>query len=160
MTDFENSLEKMKIILGVKNDFDVADAIGMKPSAFANRKKSGSTPFSHYMKIIKSLNVNLNWFVYDKGPIYINDTSISVSEKSNPKDKEILIIEHGNLVKEFEDQERAKRINHNLIKIEKKNKQAFRDMDNYIEGIANGLDYSNQNNPGEKHALKDQKKTS
>jgi len=82
MNEFDKILEKMKIILGVKKEADVAIAVGMKPSAFSNRKKTGSIPFSHYLKKAKSLKVNLNWLMYDVGPIYKDELS-KISDKTN-----------------------------------------------------------------------------
>ena len=70
MNEFDKILEKMKLILGVEKEADVAIAIDMKPSAFSNRKKSGSIPFSHYLKKANSLNVNLNWLLHNEGPVY------------------------------------------------------------------------------------------
>lgn len=94
MTEFEKTLEKMKTILGVANDSEVADAIGMKPSAFANRKKSESVPFSHYLKIIKSHNVNLNWFIYNDGPMYKNTESEPTSQGTISKNEHIIVADH------------------------------------------------------------------
>ena len=73
MNEFEKILEKMKMILGVETEAEVATAIGMKPSAFSNRKKSGSIPFSHYIEKANSLNVNLNWLIQDEGSVYKNE---------------------------------------------------------------------------------------
>ncbi len=152
MTEFEKTLKKVKLILGVTKDSAVANAIDMKPSAFANRKKSNSVPYSHYMTILKSYNVNFNWFVYDEGPIYKDNSpqseasnvhikaDISESEKDG-----LVVIKHRGLVTEFTDQPRALNMNSNLLKIEKKNKRAFRDMDKYIEGVVSGLEYNDEN---------------
>ena len=72
----------MKMLLGVEKEAELANAIGMKPSAFSNRKKSGSIPYSHYLEKAKALNVNLNWLFYDSGPMYKDDNS-DTSEGTN-----------------------------------------------------------------------------
>jgi len=126
MTEFEKTLEKMKILLGVAKDSEVAEAIGMKPSAFANRKKSESVPFSHYLKIVKSHNVNLNWFIYNEGPMY-KDTTTDLKRQTTESDKEnIIVIEHSDLVKNFKNPKKAKIFNEFLIEIEKTDPAAGR----------------------------------
>ncbi|MEH0020869.1 MAG: LexA family transcriptional regulator [Desulfobacter sp.] len=68
--NFENVLERAKKVLGVETDAQVADAIGMKPSAFNNRKRSGSIPFVHFVELASSQNVDLNWLINGEGPVY------------------------------------------------------------------------------------------
>lgn len=126
MTDFEIILEKMKKILGVDKDAEVAGLIGMKPSAFANRKKSGSIPYSHYVTAAKAHNVNLNWLIYGDGPMFIDkprrveETNVVYSDEDvTSKSNSPIIIQHIDLVKEFEDPEEALEANRNLITLEK-----------------------------------------
>ncbi|MBA3011106.1 MAG: helix-turn-helix domain-containing protein [Proteobacteria bacterium] len=66
-SDFEKVLERLKQVLNVESDKDVANAIGMNPSAFNNRKRSGSIPYSHFIDLSKKQNVDLNWILTGKG---------------------------------------------------------------------------------------------
>jgi hypothetical protein len=132
MNNFSKTLERMKFILGVENDAEVAEIIGMKPSAFSNRKKSGSIPFSHYLKALEPFKVNLNWLVDGSGPIYKDgsggsekDSDNDTPSKGTKRQKKYnkitqVVIEHQDMVREFLDPDKAKKINRYLIEIEKK----------------------------------------
>jgi len=165
MNNFAEILERVKKVLNVEKDFEVAKIIGIAPNSFSNRKKSGSIPYSQFMTLANSYNLNLNWLFNGEGPIYKVEESrgtnclLSIHEPADPEkitqeanrqkrdlsvseSKTLVVIEHVDLVKEYEDQETALRINKNLLLIEKKNKQAFRDMDHYVSGVVSGLKYS------------------
>lgn len=151
--------ERLKRKLLLRTDKDLAEKLGLQPKAFNARKQAGSIPYPEILDLANHYNIDLNWLLTGEDFIY-KDTNLE-SNHQNPESekKNIIVVEHSDLVKEFDDQERAKKINHNLLKIEKNSRQAFRDIDNYIEGIANGLDYAfkKQDDVDE---LNDPKKTS
>ena len=123
MNEFEKILEKMKLLLRLEKEADVAIAIGLKPSAFSNRKKTESIPFSHYLKKARSLNVNLNWLLYDKGPMFISNQD-QVEDKTNIIDPAVQILHEA--------------IKETGVELNEKQKQAF------IEIISEELEKSDR----------------
>jgi len=143
VNNFENTLERMKLILNVKTDAEVAEAIGMKPSALANRKKTGSIPFDIYLKTIKSLNVNLNWLIDGDGPIYndvsksqIENNSLSKNEPSRDTGNSNItkvIIEHQGIIKRFKDPEKGLENNEHLLGIEDASHELYKKVSDYLK---------------------------
>lgn len=62
-------------MLNTDMDSDVASAINISVNAFSNRKRSGSVPYSEFVQLAESKNVNLNWLLTGEGPIYKGTTS-------------------------------------------------------------------------------------
>lgn len=124
--NFDKVLNRAKQVIGASNDNKVSMAINMEPSAFTNRKKSGSIPFSHYMTFAESYNVNLNWLFQGVGPIY-HDTNVETTQNQtdNPnkttasKNSNLTVIEHIDLIKKFQDKETGKEFNAILVELEK-----------------------------------------
>ncbi len=132
MDEFDKILEKMKLILGVNKESEVAKAIGMKPSAFSNRKKSGSIPFTHYIEKATSLSVNLNWLIYDMGPIYKDDESKESEPKIIPMDPAVQMLhevleETGVKINEAQKQAVLKILRERLDDVEARTKDDMKD---------------------------------
>lgn len=143
---FFDVIDRAKKEFSLKTDKALSNALGMSPTAFHNRKNTFNLPFLEFIKFANARNVNLNWLFDGNGPVYNNDKPDTEGHYSKSKKEEIIVVEHSDLVKEFKDKPRAIKMNQNLLRIEKKNRQAFRDVDNYLEGIANGLEYSHAAN--------------
>lgn len=123
----------------------LAKAIG-KSGSFINEVKRGKPVNALHLKAIglvygyeKAIQL---LSIDDNCEERTNKHGVSASEETESKKEGVIVIDHSDLVKELESQDMVKEINENLIKIEKKNKQAFRDIYSYIQGVANGLDYS------------------
>ena len=142
--DFEIILSRVKLFLKTDSDKVVALKIGMKPNAFYNRKAKGSIPLIEFVCLANTYNVSINWLVNGIEPIFNNEVPEEHHKNKKAEKNNFIAVDHYDMVKNFQDQTRAKQINRNLLKIEQHNKQAFRDIDNYIKGIVNGLKYSNQ----------------
>lgn len=141
-THFYEVINRLKGLLLINSDKELAGKLSMSPNAFHNRKKSNSLPYQQIINIAYEQKVNLNWLINGEGPIYKNDLPRSDNANAPSGKKDVIVVEHSDLVKNFDDKPRALKMNHNLLEIEKKNKQAFRDIDFYIEGVASGLKYS------------------
>lgn len=125
MTEFNAILDRVKLVLNVKNDSEVAELIGLKQSAFANRKKKGSIPLSLYVKALEPYKVNLNWLVYGDGPIYKDELQEAKPQKQSSESVQQFVIEHIDVVHEFEDQEEALDANKNLVTLERLDSEEF-----------------------------------
>lgn len=58
---FAEVSERLKVKLNVATDAALAIALGLKPNAFANRKKEGSIPHEQIVEIATSENLSLDW---------------------------------------------------------------------------------------------------
>ena len=68
--DFPAIIQRIKQILDVRNDKDVAIALGLNPNSFFNRKKRGSVPMAEIVNFGNTHNVNLDWLINGNGLVY------------------------------------------------------------------------------------------
>jgi phage repressor protein C with HTH and peptisase S24 domain len=60
-------MQRLKEALGLTSDTALADALGMKQSAFANRKKAGSVPFQNVIRLALDRDLDMDWLFEDVG---------------------------------------------------------------------------------------------
>ncbi|MEH0020998.1 MAG: helix-turn-helix domain-containing protein [Desulfobacter sp.] len=113
--DFEKILSRIKIVLGVEKDKDVAMAINMKPNAFYNRKKSGSLPLSEFVCLAIKHDVCMDWLILGIGPKY------------SPKIKDT------NLLNRFKDPDKGFQNNERLLGIEGGSKELYEKVSDYLK---------------------------
>ena len=91
--NFLEIIQRIKKILNVKSDKDVANSIGMNPNSFFNRKKRGTIPMTEIVLFANTHNVNLEWLINGNEPIYKNQFK-EASDKKNimPLDPAIKIL--------------------------------------------------------------------
>ena len=111
--EFELVVERIKKQFLYKTDKKFADAIGMSPAAFNNRKNTASLPYQEIIAFANKNNLNLNWVLTGDGPVR-NEEKQRISGDNITK----VIVEHQDLVARFKNQKRAKEINERLIEIE------------------------------------------
>ncbi len=59
--DFFNSvIDRLRGALGLKNDTEIAEVLGLKATAFANRKKNGSIPYEEIVSVAAARGLNLD----------------------------------------------------------------------------------------------------
>lgn len=75
---FNRVIDRVRVLFSLKNDAEVADALGMKPNAFANRKKSGSVPYEEIIAAAASKGISLDAIFNDEKSQNV------VSENSSP----------------------------------------------------------------------------
>lgn len=157
---------RIKEIRGSMSQAAFSKELNVTQSTIARYEKGSRSPDAEFLLLIKKYyDINPNWLISGEEPKFIQNGIIADEAKPISETKDVIVIEHSDLVKEFEDQIRAIKINKNILKIERKNKRAFRDLDIYIEGVAQGLDYvdmpqeqeTDQSNPDDRP---DQEKTS
>lgn len=60
---FSAVIERAKEAFGVKSDAALAEAIGLKATAFNNRKKTGSIPYDELIAAAQPRNVDITWLL-------------------------------------------------------------------------------------------------
>lgn len=128
--EFELVVERIKKQFLYKTDKKFADAIGMSPAAFNNRKNTASLPYQEIIAFANKNNLNLNWVLTGDGPVR-NEEKQRISGDNITK----VIVEHQDLVARFKNQKRAKEINERLIEIEEASDELIDKADVYIKGL-------------------------
>lgn len=115
-----------------------------KPAIFAKKAGILGGTFHAYMngrlpqaeqliRIHKFCGVNINWLLTGEGEHYMAaEKKIAV----NGQDGAVVDIQHSDLVKNFKDKHRAKKINENLLEIERLSPRVFEKVDQYISDTA------------------------
>lgn len=137
---FEDILLRIKEILKTDSDKNVAIAIGMKPNAFYNRRKSNSIPLPEFVCLANAHNINMNWLINGEGSKYVetdsNRNEVKGEETSiTHKDTTEIIIKHQGLVKRFKNPQKGLYMNERLIYIEDTSDELFDKADTYLQGL-------------------------
>jgi len=122
---FELVVERLKKEFVYNSDRAFAKAIGMTPTAFNNRKKNESLPYPEIIDFLNKRNVNLNWAFTGDIPVY-NKEQMPYLREALPKSTLKIIIEHQNLIAEFDDPEEGLDTNKKLIDLQKTNKSLYK----------------------------------
>lgn len=125
LIDFDKILARVKSLLNTESDKDVASAIGMKPNTFHMRKKNNSVPLIEFVVLADSKNVNMNWLIYGDGPIYKDELQKNKQQKTISESVQKIVIEHLDIVHDFDDHEEALDANKNLVTLEKLDCEEF-----------------------------------
>lgn len=125
LLNFDKILTRVKSLLSTESDKEVASAIGMKPNTFHMRKKNDSVPLIEFVILADSKKVNMNWLIYGDGPVYKDEIQEARQQKKQSESVQQIVIEHIDVVHEFEDQEEALDANKNLVTLEKLDSEEF-----------------------------------
>lgn len=93
MKNFLEIIENIKKIKGLRQDSEVAVALGMKPNAFYNHKTRGTMPLDFIVLFCDRENVSFDELVLGRNPIKINPENdldeikkrLAALEKKNKK---------------------------------------------------------------------------
>lgn len=78
---FEEVISRAKMALKLTNDKELAAALGMRDTAFSNRRKSGSIPYRELTEVLSTQNVDLKWiFTGSVGTAGLRDASYAATE--------------------------------------------------------------------------------
>lgn len=66
MREIAEIISLIKEIKNLKSDTDVARVLGMKQSAFSERKKLNSIPYEHIALFCEAENISLDWLLLGK----------------------------------------------------------------------------------------------
>ena len=127
--NFSAIIQRIKKVLNVKSDKDVAISMGLNPNSFFNRKKRGSIPMTEIVNFGNTHNVNLEWLINGEGPIYkIKTTQAEETNKIIPIDPAVQILnevldETGAILNEKQKQACLKILREELAKSDTKTKE-------------------------------------
>jgi CI repressor-like protein len=65
--EFEAVMARLKFVLAIHTDGQVANKLGLSSSAYANLKKRGSLPYEKINALAISQNMNLHWLYTSMG---------------------------------------------------------------------------------------------
>jgi len=83
---FDDVISRVKKALKIKADYELANRINMKPTAFNSRKKANSLPFEELLVLANSEKLDFNWVLTGEGEMYrIGPKINSVSEERAEK---------------------------------------------------------------------------
>lgn len=78
---FDDVISRAKSALKVTGDAELAARLGLSPTAFSNRKKSGRVPYDKLTEALSPLNVDLKWvFTGNVGASALRDATYSATE--------------------------------------------------------------------------------
>lgn len=116
MIDLNEIIERVKISQKLSLNKEVAEMLGLSAADFSLRKKRG-TLLTIIIEWGVNQNVNLDWLI--TGNKVAEHKKASNDNSSEPIDfKNAVIAEHYEIIKQFRDNERAKRFNQKLVKLE------------------------------------------
>lgn len=96
---FDAVTERMQQVLNTDKQKDVADALGISPGDFGNRKKREKLPYEQIVEWASKRNVNINWLFTGSGEIH-KETSNLQEQALSSKEKALL-----ELFKELSDED-------------------------------------------------------
>ena len=139
--------DRIRYLRGDLSQEEFAKRLGVSLGSVQNWELNNKIPKGDYLvRFLKRLNIDINWLLTGEGRPYIltennsNAQNEYVSEKKTGQPEiASTIIQHYELVKQFNDCELAKTANMELLTIERLNPQAFREVVSYIKGISGGL---------------------
>lgn len=65
---FDSVIERIRQILEISTDSDVARALGLTPGAFAQKKHRGSIPYSDIISMCYEKSLSLDWILTGREP--------------------------------------------------------------------------------------------
>lgn len=148
--NFELIVERLKKQFVYRSDKELAQTIGMSPTAFHNRKKTGSLPYPEIIDFANSRNVNLNWVLSGEGPVYNKEI---LSENTAPEGQlknlrnsgdEKIFVEHQDIIKRFKDPEKTKKFIEYLANIEDDDPHGYDKLFREAEIISKTIDRMNK----------------
>jgi phage repressor protein C with HTH and peptisase S24 domain len=78
---FEEVISRAKIALKVTGDKELADLLGLSPTAFSNRKMKGSIPYEKLTEVLASRNVDFRWVFTGSGETAaLRDATMAATE--------------------------------------------------------------------------------
>ncbi len=136
----DNKLEKFGLIaerlkrkLALQTDKDLAEKLGLKPTAFNARKKSGSIPYSEIMDLADYYKLDLNWVFNGEAYQEVNALEENISPQTMSNKENVIVIKHQDLVSRFKDPEKGIENNVHLLTIEDASEQLYKKVSEYLK---------------------------
>lgn len=144
-TAFEAILRRMKSVLGVNSDGEIAKKFGVYRQTISQARKKGEVPHKWFFQTNSLTGCSIDWLKngdsHTEGGANNNLESSTQSTVCEPDANHgnAIEIEHSKIIKHFKDKALAKEINKDLIDLEAINPEAFKEVGSYIKGMVKGL---------------------
>lgn len=76
---FNEVIDRLKKVLKINHDYEVAERLNMKPGAFNARKKSDSLPYEEILLLAELEKLDYNWLLTGEGTMLKNSGVIEIS---------------------------------------------------------------------------------
>ena len=114
-----------------------ADVIGITQGALSGLESGKSKPSSDTLaSIVKHTNINPVWLLLGEGEMYAVIEHADVVNGDSVPLSNVVELQHIDVVKQFKDKPTAKRMNENLVDIERLSPNVFKKVDKYLEDTA------------------------
>ena len=95
-TNFDEQMERIKLITGKKTQIELAELLGIKQSSISDAKRRGSIPANWLIMLMRLNYANPEWILTGDGPLFISFSSIkplyrTEDERADYKAKEKLL---------------------------------------------------------------------
>lgn len=84
---FDDVIGRLKNLLNINNDYEMAERLNMKPTTFNGRKKANSLSFTDVLRLANSENLDFNWVLTGKGDKF---RTISITTDRALNDEKII----------------------------------------------------------------------
>jgi hypothetical protein len=80
---FAATLQRLKEALGLQNDKEVAEALGLNPNALYNRKRLASIPYEEIVRLAELRKLQLDWILFGTGEAFRTTRSVRPDMRPN-----------------------------------------------------------------------------
>jgi len=70
---FTEIMDRLKTAGGIQKNSALAEYLGISPTAFSNRKKTGSVPYEQLIEVAYKNGISFNWLFTGQPPMMIDD---------------------------------------------------------------------------------------
>ncbi|MBO8183309.1 MAG: helix-turn-helix domain-containing protein [Archaeoglobus sp.] len=99
----ENILNRLKIVLDIRKDKNLAKLLGVKPSTLSTWKARNTLDYELLINICVMRNINLNWLFTGQGSMFIKNKIKTEEERNLESRLQKLIKEKNSLEKKIMD---------------------------------------------------------
>jgi len=80
---FAATLQRLKEALGLQNDKEIAEALGLNPNAFYNRKRLASIPYEEIVRLAELRKLKVDWILFGIGDAFRTTRSVKAETRPN-----------------------------------------------------------------------------
>jgi len=80
MNDFREIMDRLKLFYGVKSDKAVSECLKLNYNTVKTWSNRNKIPLDTLIECIQNETININWLLYGKGSMFLDDSSNSSSD--------------------------------------------------------------------------------